>query len=105
MKVLTTPQLKDINEDAKQQDFNRILADEFVNEKLDPEGFHVAKVVVPFHERHHFDGEPVDDVVHHRLVLLCKTNGTDEPETAFVDVSADEWDALADRLNEVTSKA
>jgi hypothetical protein len=108
-KVLSTFQLRVINENAKLNDFNRILADEFVDSTLDKEGFHVAKVVVPFHERHHFNGDPVDDALHHRLVLLCKVNGSDDPATAFVDITADDWDALPElaafigKLDEVIS--
>ena len=64
--------------------FNRSIDVDYVSEKLDPHGFNVMELVLPFHNEQN----------HHRVEVLMKFTDDDEAHQAFIDVPADMWDSL-----------
>ncbi len=64
--------------------FNRSIDVDYVSEKLDPHGFNVMELVLPFHNEQN----------HHRVEVLMKFTDDDEAHQAFIDVPSDMWERL-----------
>ncbi len=64
--------------------FNRSIDVDYVSEKLDPHGFNVMELVLPFHNEQN----------HHRVEVLMKFTDDDEAHQAFIDVPAQMWESL-----------
>lgn len=88
IRVLTTDQLFKLNRAARRSHFNRTLSTEWMKKSVDPDGIHVAELVL---YGHNMDSAPI---LHHRLRVLVKVNGTNDPERVTLDVAASEWQKL-----------
>src|SRR5262245_8839761 len=86
-RIATTADLLAINERSTQQGFNRTLNPDALD--LDPERLHVLSVAL---FGHNADGARVP--FHHRTRVMMKFRGLEAPETAWLDLSDDDWLAL-----------
>jgi hypothetical protein len=79
---------------AEAAGLNRLLPAE-LDERLDEEqGWNIARVVLPFHERQRFPGDPESDVPHHRLGILVAVQRELLPAKLLADVTDADWRAL-----------
>jgi hypothetical protein len=73
---------------SRSTDSHRIPAD--VNERLDPEGSHVLNLVLWGH-----NVDNPDNDLHHRVRVLAKLSGTNEPSEPFLlDIRDTDWKRL-----------
>lgn len=76
-------------------DFNRRADVDVLGKELDPNGTNVLSLLLFDHHRE--DHLPVDkrkDPMHHRIMVLAKVNGEDDPVEFMMDIAAKDWDAL-----------
>jgi hypothetical protein len=88
-RVATTEQLMEAINAAKQYGFNRYPDIDAVRRDVDPEGFHVFSIIVPFHTRHWPPEGARPDPVHHRVEVLMKPNGKNHPDKFALDITDD----------------
>lgn len=88
IRVMNTPTLIDIVEDGSEQGFNRTIEPEWVKQNADPNGVHVASLMVP----NHSTSRPL--VQHHRAQILMKIKETNAPLIFMLDVNAKKWSWL-----------
>jgi hypothetical protein len=87
-RVVNTATLLKLNRVAVMANLNRTLP-ESVTLGLDPTGFHVLRLVLPFH-----NGVEARPFPHHRVEALLKMSGEDEPTFTFLDLAVTRWEAL-----------
>lgn len=82
-KIADTLTLCELADAARQNNYNRQLSQEAIND-LDPEGIHICQLELP-HE--HRAGESCE--MHIRGMWMAKMKGTMEPVTLFIDAPPD----------------
>lgn len=85
LRICNTDTLTDLASDAEKQGFNRAPR---LPERLDPEGNHVLNRVL---YGHNMEGAAP---LHHRVLVLAKVEGTDEPAEFMLDITETNWQAL-----------
>ena len=95
---MNTPDLQRLRKQAEELGFNRYpSAVELGAMRLDPDGFHVCKLVLFNHE-----GLTNKDIVHHRINVMAKKWENLEPHQEptpvefTLDMRAEEWESLQD---------
>jgi hypothetical protein len=94
IRVMNTPDLLRLRKQAEELGFNRYPAAVDINAmRLDPNGFHVCRLVLANHE-----GHTNKDIVHHRISVFAKkwqpSSEALEPVEFMLDMRAEEWEAL-----------
>jgi hypothetical protein len=85
--VLTASDVRRIARHAQAADLNQQLS-AFTLKRLDPNGFSIMSIAMPFHEVDH--GGPV----HHRVNAFLKMRDTLEPGEMLIDVLVEDWNKL-----------
>lgn len=93
--VLTAVDVRRIARHARTADLNRLISENTLKD-LDPDGFSIMAMMLPFHNIDH--GGPA----HHRVQVFLKMRGTMEPCEGFADVLVTDWDKLPE-MTETTS--
>jgi hypothetical protein len=95
---MNTPDLQRLCKQAEELGFNRYPSAVALGAmRLDPDGFHVCKLVLFNHE-----GHTNRDIVHHRINVLAKQwenlepNQDPTPVEFTLDMRAEEWEGLQD---------
>lgn len=88
--VLTAADVRRLATHAKEAGLNenRQLS-AFTLKRLDPNGFSIMSIRIPFHNVDHDNGP-----VHHRVQAFLKLRESAEPAEVLMDVLADDWDQL-----------
>ena len=89
IRVMDTPTLTALMEDAEIQGFNRAVDATAIKKLLDPKGSHVAQIMLPFHSAANKNLVP-----HHRVTVYAKTKKNDDPLEFMLDISANHWSWL-----------
>lgn len=87
-RIASTEALLRLDLRARQDGLNRLLTP-YVRERLDPDGFHVLSVALPFH-----NGVEASPYPHHRVSLLLKLRDSRDPVDGMLDLAATEWPRL-----------
>lgn len=84
-RVVTKEQLLLLGRIAEDQNYNRQVRIDELEHDLDPDGFNVLVMSLPFH----------NDTPVHRVTVLAKAIGRIPPVMFLLDVSAPVWEELA----------
>lgn len=90
IRVMNTPTLISMVEQGSDLGFNRTIEPEWVKQNVDPEGMHVATMLL----RHHTAGFNRELPVHHRVELMMKIKDTNSPVIFIVDIADRQWSWL-----------
>ena len=88
-KILDTRLLLALIREGNALDLNRQLDHDLVARDIDPEGTHLVVLILPYHQAHD-KATPA----HHRTEVYIKVTGSNEPVTAFLDVTDEAWGTL-----------
>lgn len=88
IRVMNTATLIGLVEDGSEQGYNRTIEPEWVKQMADPDGFHVASILLFDHKA----GRELKQ--HHRVEVLMKTVMSDQPHKFIIDVTAGMWSWL-----------
>lgn len=91
-KVLNTEQLIDLAEEGWRKKFNRRLDPVAIAHQADPDGFHIAQILM-IHE--HIAGQAV--APHYRVRVATKVRGVMEPAWLILDMVIGSFDKLMDQ--------
>lgn len=81
VRVANTSALKQLNRLAIKHELNRSLEPDWLERRLDPDGYHLLVLMLPFH----------NDADHHRCMVMMKVKGQEEPVEGWLDVFDDDW--------------
>jgi len=81
-RVLTTNMLLNAMTEGMDQDFNRQLDHQVIQDLIDPAGYHVIEPMLMYHQ----SANP-NHVPHHRVMLLLKFVNNDMPVETMFDIS------------------
>lgn len=90
--VLKPYEVRRLARNARKHELNRQVSEE-VLKNLDPDGFSIYSMIIPFHDR-----GIVGDIPHHRVRAQYKMKGTVQPIETFVDVLSTDWDKLTEAV-------
>lgn len=88
IRVMNTPTLIGLVEDSSDHGYNRTIEPEWVKQMADPNGYHVASILLFDHQA----GRELKQ--HHRVEVLMKTAVSDLPHKFVIDVTAAMWNWL-----------
>lgn len=88
IRVLIPADVRQVARHGTQHDLNRQIPQEVLRD-LDPAGYNVLKLILPYHER-----GIIDDPAHHRVLALFKVNGEYDPVEMYVDVLTSDWETF-----------
>lgn len=89
IRIADTDKLLRMCTEAERYDLNRQLDTGAVAKDADPKGQHVVSRILPFHNR-----GITGDVLHHRVEVLVKVQGKDEPVRTVLDVLDETYESL-----------
>jgi hypothetical protein len=87
-KVANTKTLNRLITTARVLDLNRVPSKDVY---LSTNGIHVLSLLLEDHK-----GFKNKDVIHHRVNVMAKVSGTEEPIMFILDIRAEDWDNLVD---------
>jgi hypothetical protein len=93
-RVATTEQLLELVASAIERGFNRAPNLGEIEGVIDPDGWHVLSIILPFHERHWAPPNSMPDPPHHRCDVLMKAKGITAPYTFRLDVTDEQFKML-----------
>ena len=101
IRVMNTATLIGLVEEGSDQGYNRTIEPEWIRQMADPEGFHVASILLFDHKA----GRELKQ--HHRVEVLMKTVMSDLPDKFIIDVTAGMWSWLytTEEWNAMVSEA
>jgi len=88
-RIASTTVLLALIREGNALDLNRQLDHDLVARDIDPDGTHLAVMILPYHQG--YDKATPD---HHRTEVYIKVKNTSEPVVAFLDMTDDAWDTL-----------
>lgn len=88
-RVIDTPQLELLAEASIASEFNRIVDPTWVRNHMDPDGKHIAWIILWGHDTDHAP------ILHHRIAMYCKVKDTSDPFFLVMDISDDNWQKLS----------